>query len=71
MKTLNVFQLNILNSLCFMYKCKQKLNHPVFRNIFTHRKENKYALQNENSIQELLCGTCFSQYFISYRGPCP
>ena len=37
MKTLNVFQLNILNILCFMYDCKQNLNPPVFRNIFTHR----------------------------------
>ena len=36
MKALNVFQLNIFNILCFMYKCKQNLNPPVFRNIFTH-----------------------------------
>ena len=44
-----------------MYKCKQNLNLPVFR--------TKYALRNENSIQEPLCGTNFSQYCISYRGP--
>ena len=37
MKALNVFKLNIFNILCFMYKCKQNLNPPVFRNIFTHR----------------------------------
>ena len=33
MKALNVFKLNIFNILCFMYKCKQSLNPPVFRNI--------------------------------------
>ena len=39
MKALNVFKLNIFNILCFMYKCKQNLNAPVFCNIFTHRKK--------------------------------
>ena len=40
-----------------MYKCKQDLNPPIFRNIFTHRTKTKYALRNENSIQEPLCRT--------------
>ena len=52
-----------------MYKCKQNLNPPVFRNIFTHRTKTKYALRNEYSIQEPLCRTNFSQYCISCRGP--
>ena len=69
MKASNVFQLNIFNVLCFMYKCKQNLNPPVFRNSFTHRTKTKYVLRNENSIQEPLCRTNFSQYCISYRGP--
>ena len=69
MKALNVFQLNIFNILCFMYKFKQNLNYPIFHNIFTHRTKTKYALRNENSIQEPLCRTNFSQYCISYRGP--
>ena len=51
-----------------MYKCKQNLNPPVFRNIFTHRTKTKYALRNENSIQEPLCRANCSQYCISYRG---
>ena len=53
-KALNVFKLNIFNILCFIYKCKQNLNPPVFRNIFTHRTKTKYALRNEYSIQEPL-----------------
>ena len=69
MKALNVFKLNIFNILCFVYKCKQNVNPPVFRNIFTHRTKTKYVLRNENSIQEPLCRTNFSQYCISYRGP--
>ena len=52
-----------------MYKCKQNLNPPVFRNNFTHRTKTKYALRNKNSIQEPLGRTNFSQYCISYRGP--
>ena len=37
-----------------MYKCKQNLNPPVFRNIFMHRTKTKHALRNKNSIQEPL-----------------
>ena len=43
MKALNVFKLNIFNILCFMYKCKQNLNLPVFRNIFTHRTKTNMS----------------------------
>ena len=67
MKALNVFKLNVFNILYFMYKCKQNLNPLIFSNIFTHRAKTKYALRNENSIQEPLCRTNFSQYCISYR----
>ena len=70
MKVLNGFKLNIFIILCFMYKWKQNLNSSVFHNIFTRRTKTKHALlQNENSIQEPLCQTNFSQYCISYRGP--
>ena len=69
MKALNVFKLNIFNIFCFMYKCKQNLNSPVFHNIFVHRTKTKYAHRNEYSLQEPLCRTNFSQHWISYRGP--
>ena len=68
MKALNIFKLSIFNIMCFMCKCKENLNHPVFRNIFTHRAKNKYALRSDNSIQEPLYWTNFSQYCIWYRG---
>ena len=67
MKALNVFKLNIFNILCFMCKCKQNLNPPVFRNIFTHRTKTKYALRNENSIQEPLYRTNFSDSLQAFK----
>ena len=69
MKALNVFKLNIFYILCFMYKSKQNLNLPKFRNILTHRRKTKYALQNEYSIQKVLYQTNFTQHFITYREP--
>ena len=69
MKALNIPKLNIFNILCFICKCKQNLDPPVFCNIFTHTTKTKYALRNEYSIEEPLCQTNFSQYFISYRRP--
>ena len=38
-----------------MYKYEQNLNPPVFRNIFTQRTKTKYAVRNENFIEEPLC----------------
>ena len=54
MKALNVkyFQYSV-----FYVLIKQNVNPPVFCNIFTHRSKTKYALRNENSIQEPLCRT--------------
>ena len=66
MKALNLFKLNISSIPCFMYKCMQNSNPPVFCNIFTHRAKTKYAFRNENSIQERLCRT---QYYNSHSGP--
>ena len=66
-----MFSGQIFPIFCFMYKCKKNLNQPVLRNIFTHRTETKYALRNENSVQEPLCQTNYSQYCISYCGPYP
>ena len=36
----------------FMYKSKQNLNPPVFRNLFPPRTNIKYVLRNENSIED-------------------
>ena len=68
MKALNVFLLNIFNIPYFMYKCKKNLNPPVFCDIFIHRIKTKHTVRNENYIQETLCPTNFSQYYISYHG---
>ena len=59
----------ILQALLKKGNIDLNLNPPVFRSIFTHRTKTKYVLQNENSIEEPLCRTNFSQYCISYRGP--
>ena len=36
----------------FMYKSKENLNPPVFRNLFPPRTNTKYVLRNGNSIQD-------------------
>ena len=52
MKALYVFQLNIFNILYFMYKYKQNLNPPVFRNVFTNQTKTKCTLGNEQIYAE-------------------
>ena len=58
--------LNIFNILCFVYKCKQNCISQYF---YPQSKKQIYAPRNENSIQEPLYRTNFSQYCISYCGP--
>ena len=41
MNALNVFQLNVFSIFCVMYKCKQNLNPPLFRNIFYSQNKNQ------------------------------
>ena len=62
--TLNVLQLNIFNILCFCIS-----NPFVFHNIFTHRTRTKYALRNENYIQEPLCQIQSALHFIQWTLP--
>ena len=49
-KALNAFKLNIFNISSFMHKCKQNLNPPVFRNIFTHRTKAKYQISKMKTL---------------------
>ena len=45
MKALNVYELNVFNILCFMYKCKYNLSPNVFKDIYKLKPNNKYILR--------------------------
>ena len=69
MGVLNIYELNIFNILCFMYKCKYNLNPPMFQDLYKIKQENKYTLRDSGCLFEPLCRTEFSKFSINYRGP--
>ena len=69
MKALSVYQLNIYNNLCFMYRCKHNSCPSIFYGIFTIKPPNKYSLRDNRSLYEPFCRTNLNQFCITYRGP--
>ena len=68
MKILNIYQLNIFNILCFMYKCKTNASPVSFHNLYTLKDKNKYNLRNDNLIRQPFSQTNFGKSCISFRG---
>ena len=69
MNALNVYELNVFNILCFMYKCKYDLSPTVFHEIYKQKPKNKYQLRRNEPLYEPLCRTNFDKFCITYRGP--
>ncbi|MBY0581189.1 MAG: hypothetical protein K2P53_05870 [Rickettsiales bacterium] len=68
MKIFNIYQLNVFNTLCFMYKCKINSAPVSFHNLYTLKDKNKYNLRNENSIRQPFYQTNFGKSNIAFRG---
>ena len=59
--------MNVLNILCFMFKCKIKACPHVFHSLYTLNPPNKYNTRSAEILVEPLCRTKFEQFNISYR----
>ena len=69
MKILSLFEINLFQILCFMFKCKVNLAPQIFQYLFTLKPENKYTTRSAGTLIEPLCRTKLSQFSISFRGP--
>jgi hypothetical protein len=69
LKILNLFEINIVQILCFMFKCKFKTSPPIFHDLFKLKPQNKYTMRSEGTLETPLCRTTYSQFRISYRAP--
>jgi hypothetical protein len=68
MKILNIYQLNIFNILCFMYKCKTNSSPVSFHNLYTLKHRNKYNLRNDHLVRQPFFQSNFGKSSISFRG---
>ena len=69
MKALNIFQINLFHIICFMFKCKEKINSPIFRSLLTPKAENKYNIRSREKLTESFYRKKRIQFNIDYRGP--
>ena len=69
MKALNIFQINLFHIIIFMFKCKKKIDPPIFHNLFTPKPENKYNIQPRAKLTEPFYRKKRTQFNIDYCGP--
>ncbi|MBY0581213.1 MAG: endonuclease/exonuclease/phosphatase family protein, partial [Rickettsiales bacterium] len=69
MNALNIYQLNVFNVLCFMFKCKELMSPDVFTNLYKIKPLNKYNLRCNNILEKPIFKNKHDQFCISYRGP--
>ena len=64
-----VYEMNIFQTLCFMYLCKNGNTPSIFKHIYTLKPINKYTTRSKNILFKPLCKKNFAKFKLSYRGP--
>ena len=66
---MTVHEMNIFQTLCFMYVCKNGNTPSIFKHINTLNPINKYTTRSRNILFKPLCKKNFTKFKRSYRGP--
>ena len=66
---LDIYEIDIFNILCLMFKCKNKACPKAFENLFTLKPKNQYQLRRNFTLLEPFCKSTFSQLCINCCGP--
>ena len=64
-----VYKMNIFQTLCFMYLCKNGNTPSIFKHIYKLKPFNKYTTKSKNILFKPLCKKNFAKFKLSYRGP--
>ena len=64
-----VYEMNILQTLSFMYLCKNGNTPSVFKHIYTLKPINKYITRSKNILFKPLCKKNFAKVKLSCGGP--
>ena len=65
---MTVYEMNIFQTLCFMYFCKNGNTPSIFKDMHTLRPINKYTSRSKNVLFNPLCKKNFAKLELSYRG---
>ena len=69
MRALSVYQINVFQHLCLMFKCKNETAPQSFHYLYTVKPQVKYGLRNSNQLVTPLVKRRYGQFKISYRAP--
>ena len=65
---MTVYEMNIFQTLCFMYFCKSGNTPSIFKHIYTLRPYNKYTTKSKDALFNPFCQKIFAKFKLSYRG---
>ena len=66
---MTVYEMNIFQTLCFMYHCKIENTPSIFKHIYTLKPINKYTTRSKNILFKPLYKKNFVKCKLSYHGP--
>ena len=66
---MTVYEMNIFQTLCFMYLCKNGNTLSIFKHIYKLKAINKYTTRSKNVLFKPLCKKNFAKFKLSYRVP--
>ena len=66
---MTVYEINIFQTLCFMYLCKNGNTPSIFNHIYTLKPINKYTTRSKNALFKPLCKKNFAKFKLTYCGP--
>ena len=52
---MTVYEMDLFQTLCFMYRCKNGNTPSIFKHIYTLKTINKYATRSKNVLFKSLC----------------
>ena len=67
-KALTVYEINLLQILSLIFKCKTRTAPFVFHNLYTLKPPSKYSLRTGNLLSIPLKRTKFGRFSIYFRG---
>jgi len=70
MKILNIFALNVFQTLCLMYKCREQQGPPVFHDVFKIKSHGKYSMRtSQKTVVQPFSFRNYELFSFRYRGP--
>ena len=68
LKVLTLYEINIFQNLCFMFKCKIGLSPRIFPHLYTEKQSGKYNTRSKQ-LKEPKIKSKYEEFSISYRAP--